>query len=139
MAAAAWPAYRSCTHFDVPTDALGILRVPTRTTITDNRMVNRKQVCRAPSYELEQLIEREGQTRSPPSSLSLSAAAGVVVAPNGYYPAVQEVLKKHEILFWADEVICGFGRTGNDFGSNTMSIKPDLMSLLNSCPQPIYP
>jgi adenosylmethionine-8-amino-7-oxononanoate aminotransferase len=51
------------------------------------------------------------------------------VPPDGYFPAIQEVLERHDILFWADEVICGFGRTGNDFGSTTMHAKPQLISL----------
>ena len=60
--------------------------------------------------ELEQLIEREGaDTIAAFIAEPIGGAAGVVVAPDSYYPAVQEVLKKHDILFWADEVICGFG------------------------------
>ena len=59
----------------------------------------------------------------------LMGAGGVIVPPEGYLPKVQALLNEHGILLWADEVICGFGRTGNDFGSTTMGIKPDLMSL----------
>jgi 4-aminobutyrate--pyruvate transaminase len=53
----------------------------------------------------------------------------VIVPPEGYLPKVQALLNEHDIFLWADEVICGFGRTGNNFGSTTMGIKPDLMSL----------
>ena len=119
------------THFDVPTDALGILRVSTphyyhgqQDDESEAQFVGRLV------RELEQLIEREGaDTIAAFIAEPIGGAAGVVVAPDSYYPAVQEILKKHDILFWADEVICGFGRTGNDFGSSTMGIKPDLMSL----------
>ena len=119
------------THFDVPTDALGILRVSTphyyhgqKDDESEAQFVGRL------IRELEQLIEREGaDTIAAFIAEPIGGAAGVVVAPDSYYPAVQEILKKHDILFWADEVICGFGRTGNDFGSSTMGIKPDLMSL----------
>ena len=119
------------THFDVPTDALGILRVSTphyyhgqQDDESEAQFVGRLV------RELEQLIEREGaDTIAAFIAEPIGGAAGVVVAPDSYYPAVQDVLKKHDILFWADEVICGFGRTGNDFGSSTMGIKPDLMSL----------
>ena len=119
------------THFDVPTDALGILRVSTphyyhgqQDDESEAQFVGRL------IRELEQLIEREGaDTIAAFIAEPIGGAAGVIVAPDNYYPAVQEVLKKHDILFWADEVICGFGRTGNDFGSSTMGIKPDLMSL----------
>ncbi len=67
-------------------------------------------------------------------------AGGVVVPPDGYWEAVQPVLKKYDILFVADEVICGFGRTGNMFGTETYNLQPDMMTLskaLSSSYQPI--
>jgi adenosylmethionine-8-amino-7-oxononanoate aminotransferase len=59
----------------------------------------------------------------------VTGASGVVVAPDNYFGQVQKLLTKYDIMLWADEVICGFGRTGNDFGSTTMKLKPQLMSL----------
>ncbi|HLY56329.1 MAG TPA: aminotransferase class III-fold pyridoxal phosphate-dependent enzyme, partial [Stellaceae bacterium] len=56
-------------------------------------------------------------------------AGGVIVPPKGYFPKIQAVLNKHDILLIADEVICGFGRTGEWFGSHAYGIEPDLMSL----------
>ena len=56
-------------------------------------------------------------------------AGGVVVPPKGYFPKVQAILSRYDILFIADEVICGFGRTGEWFGSDLFGIKPDLMTL----------
>lgn len=119
------------THFDIPVDALGILRASTphyyhgqQDGESEAGFVERLV------QELEQLIEKEGaETIAAFIAEPIGGAAGVVVAPDSYYPAVQNVLRKHDILFWADEVICGFGRTGNDFGSTTMGIKPELMSL----------
>ena len=119
------------THFDIPVDALGILRASTphyyhgqQDGESEAGFVERLV------QELEQLIEKEGaETIAALIAEPIGGAAGVVVAPDSYYPAVQNVLRKHDILFWADEVICGFGRTGNDFGSTTMDIKPELMSL----------
>ncbi|WP_428669694.1 aminotransferase class III-fold pyridoxal phosphate-dependent enzyme, partial [Roseibium sp.] len=67
-------------------------------------------------------------------------AGGVVVPPEGYWEAVQPILKKYGILFIADEVICGFGRTGNMFGTETYNLQPDIMTLskaLSSSYQPI--
>jgi len=55
-------------------------------------------------------------------------AGGVLIPPTGYFDKVQAVLKKHDILFIADEVICGFGRTGEVWGSDTFGIKPDIMT-----------
>jgi len=55
-------------------------------------------------------------------------AGGVLIPPTGYFDKVQAVLKKHDILFIADEVICGFGRTGEVWGSDKFGIKPDIMT-----------
>lgn len=55
-------------------------------------------------------------------------AGGVLVPPKGYFEKVQKVLKKHDVLFVADEVINGFYRTGNAWGCDTFGIEPDLMS-----------
>jgi 4-aminobutyrate---pyruvate transaminase len=56
-------------------------------------------------------------------------AGGVVVPPTGYFEKIQEVLAKHDVLFLDDEVICGFGRTGNPFGCQTFGIKPDTITM----------
>ena len=56
-------------------------------------------------------------------------AGAVLVAPSTYWPEIQRICKKYDILLVADEVICGFGRTGNWFGSQTLDIKPDLMPM----------
>ena len=54
---------------------------------------------------------------------------GVFLPPAGYFEKVQKVLDANDILLIADEVICGFGRTGNWFGSQTMGITPDIMTI----------
>jgi putrescine---pyruvate transaminase len=56
-------------------------------------------------------------------------AGGVLVPPRGYWQEVQRICRKYDILVIADEVICGFGRTGNWFGSQTFDIQPDLMTI----------
>jgi 4-aminobutyrate--pyruvate transaminase len=56
-------------------------------------------------------------------------AGGVIVPPRGYFEKIQKVLKKHDVLLIADEVICGFGRTGNMFGSETYGLKPDIITM----------
>jgi 4-aminobutyrate--pyruvate transaminase len=55
-------------------------------------------------------------------------AGGVIVPPATYFEQVQRVLAKHDVLMIADEVICGFGRTGNMFGSQTYGIRPDILT-----------
>jgi len=67
-------------------------------------------------------------------------AGGVLLPPADYFDRVQKILKKHDILFIADEVICGFGRTGEMWGSTTYNIKPDMITSakqLSSAYQPI--
>lgn len=56
-------------------------------------------------------------------------AGGVIVPPAGYFPKIQAVLDKYDILLVIDEVICGFGRTGKMFGTETFGIRPDMMTL----------
>jgi 4-aminobutyrate--pyruvate transaminase len=56
-------------------------------------------------------------------------AGGVVIPPRTYFPKIQQVLRRHDVLMIADEVICGFGRTGSWFGSETFGIAPDLMTI----------
>jgi len=53
----------------------------------------------------------------------------VIVAPDSYWPEIQRICDKYEILLIADEVICGFGRTGNWFGSETLNIRPHIMTV----------
>ncbi len=78
--------------------------------------------------DLEAMIESEGaDTIAAFIAEPIMGAGGVVVPPEGYWPAMREVLERHDILFIADEVICGFGRTGRWFGSETMDIQPDIM------------
>ncbi|MEZ5490173.1 MAG: aminotransferase [Gammaproteobacteria bacterium] len=119
------------THFDIPVEALGILRTATphyyhghEPGETEEAFVTRLLAG------LRVQIEQEGpETIAAFVAEPIGGAAGVVVAPDSYFPALEKLLAEYDILFWADEVICGFGRTGNDFGSNTMGIKPQLMSL----------
>ena len=56
-------------------------------------------------------------------------AGGVIVPPATYFDRVQPILKKYDILFVADEVICGFGRTGRMFGSQTFNLQPDIITV----------
>ena len=56
-------------------------------------------------------------------------AGGVIVPPSTYWPEIQRICTKYDVLLIADEVICGFGRTGNWFGSETLGITPDIMTI----------
>lgn len=80
--------------------------------------------------ELEDLILAEGpDTVAAFIAEPVMGAGGVIVPPEGYFAAMQEVLDRYDVLLIADEVICGFGRLGTWFGSERMGMKPDLMSV----------
>lgn len=80
--------------------------------------------------ELDDLIQREGpDTIAAFIAEPVMGAGGVIVPPEGYFEKIQAVLDKYDVLFIADEVICGFGRTGNMFGSQTFGLKPDTITV----------
>jgi 4-aminobutyrate--pyruvate transaminase len=79
---------------------------------------------------LDALIRREGpDTVAAFIAEPVMGAGGVIVPPRTYFEKIQAVLKRHDVLFIADEVICGFARTGNLFGSETYALKPDILTL----------
>ncbi|GDY25195.1 aspartate aminotransferase family protein [Agarivorans sp. Toyoura001] len=59
----------------------------------------------------------------------IQGAGGVIIPPDSYWPEIQRICDKYQILLIVDEVICGFGRTGEWFASQTYNIKPDLLCL----------
>ena len=80
--------------------------------------------------ELEALIEREGaDTIAAFIGEPVLGTGGIVPPPEGYWPAIQKVLRKHDILLVADEVVTGFGRLGTMFGSDHYGIEPDLITI----------
>ena len=118
-------------HFDLPFEALGILR-------TDGANFYRQGLPGETEAEfasrladnLERLILREDpNTIAAFIAEPVTGAGGVVVPPATYWQKVQGVLRKYDILLIDDEVITGFGRTGNDFGATTFGIRPQMMTL----------
>jgi L-2,4-diaminobutyrate transaminase len=80
--------------------------------------------------ELEELILAEGpDTVAAFIAEPVQAAGGVIVPPAGYFAAVQEILRRYDILMIADEVVCGFGRLGEDFGTSVFGIEPDMITV----------
>jgi 4-aminobutyrate--pyruvate transaminase len=81
------------------------------------------------AVNLERLIIREGpETIAAMFAEPVMGAGGVIVPPATYFAKIQPVLKRYDILLVADEVICGFGRTGNLWGSQTYGIRPDMIT-----------
>lgn len=80
------------------------------------------------AQELDDLIVKEGpETVAAFWAEPIMGAGGVILPPATYFEKVQAVLRKHDVLFVADEVICGFWRTGNYWGSQTYGIQPDIL------------
>lgn len=78
---------------------------------------------------LEQRIQAEGpDTIAAMIAEPVMGAGGVVLPPATYFEKIQAVLRKHDILLIADEVICGFARTGNMWGSTTYGMQPDMLA-----------
>lgn len=90
---------------------------------------------------LEHLILKENpDTIAAMIAEPVQGAGGVIIPPEKYFQAIQPILRKYQILLIADEVICGFGRTGKMFGSTHFDIEPDMMVVakqLSSGYQPI--
>ncbi len=79
---------------------------------------------------LDQLIIDEGpETVAAFFAEPVMGAGGIIVPPATYFEKIQAVLKKHDVLLVADEVICGFGRTGAMWGCETYAIEPDILTM----------
>jgi L-2,4-diaminobutyrate transaminase len=115
--------------FDLPLPMIRHTRAPHR--LWEKREgTTDEEFVRFLADELDELILREGpETVAAFIAEPVQAAGGVIVPPPGYFPAIQEVLRRHDVLLIADEVVCGFGRTGVWFGSELLGIEPDLITV----------
>ena len=87
-----------------------------------------------------QIVREDPETVAAFIAEPVMGAGGVIVPPRTYFDKIQKVLKKYDVLFIVDEVICGFGRTGNMFGIETFDLKPDIVTMakaMSSGYQPI--
>ncbi len=130
------------THFDPPREALGIVHTDapyyyrgakpgeSEAAFVDRIVGN-----------LEKLILDEGpDTIAAMICEPVTGASGVIVPPAGYYEKVQAVLDRYGILFWADEVITGFGRTGTVFGCESQGIRePGFMTFAKQITSAYFP
>lgn len=82
------------------------------------------------AQELEETINKLGEHRVAAFIAEpIQGAGGVVIPPDTYWPEIKRICSHYQILLVVDEVICGFGRTGKWFGSNTYDLQPDLMPI----------
>jgi L-2,4-diaminobutyrate transaminase len=103
--------------------------------------VSEQEFSRHCAERLEAMILAEGpETVAAFIGEPVLGTGGIVPPPEGYWQAIQAVLDKYDILLIADEVVCGFGRTGREFGAHTYDMRPDLITIakgLTSAYQPL--
>ena len=126
--------------FDLPVGPILHTTVPHHYREAADGMSER-QFSRKCAEDLEALIVREDpETVAAFIGEPVLGTGGIIPPPEGYWDAIQPILKKYDILLIADEVVCGFGRLGADFGSYVYGIEPDLMTIakgLTSAYQPL--
>ncbi|MDR5700512.1 aminotransferase [Agromyces aerolatus] len=115
--------------FDLPLPMIRHVRPPHRLWEREAGMTDAEFVATL-ARELDEFIIAEGpDTVAAFIAEPVQAAGGVIVPPDGYFQAIQEVLDRHDVLLIADEVVTGFGRLGEPFGSGALGIRPDLITV----------
>ena len=96
----------------------------------DDLGMSEEQFSAKCAADLEELIEAEGaDTIAAFIAEPMLGTGGIVPPPRGYWEAIEPILRKHDILLIADEVVTGFGRLGTMFGSTHYGITPDIMTI----------
>jgi L-2,4-diaminobutyrate transaminase len=96
----------------------------------DDLGLSEEQFSAKCAADLEELIEAEGaDTVAAFIAEPMLGTGGIVPPPKGYWEAIEPILRKHDILLIADEVVTGFGRLGTMFGSTHYGITPDIMTI----------
>jgi L-2,4-diaminobutyrate transaminase len=116
-------------HFDLPIDRVKHTVCPHWYRQAPAGM-NETQFVAYCVEELEKLIAREGaDTIAAFIGEPVMGTGGIIAPPEGYWAAIQQVLKKHDILLISDEVVCGFGRLGSKMGAQHYGMLPDLITV----------
>ena len=98
------------------------------------------QFCDRLIDEVAQLIEQEGADNIAAFFAEpIHAAGGIIEPPAGYYPKLKALLAANDILLVADEVVCGYGRTGSWFGSTQLDLEPDMISTAKGLTSGYFP
>jgi len=99
-----------------------------------------EQFAERMAKDLDELIQKEGpDTVAAFIAEPIMGAGGVIIPPESYFPKINEVLAKYDVRIIGDEVICGFGRTGNWFGTTTMGFKPTSISMAKAITSAYFP
>ena len=116
-------------HFNLPVDTVKHTVTPHYYYGAEAGM-SEQEFSRYCAAELEKLILAEGpDTVAAFIGEPVMGTGGIIPPPEGYWPAIQSVLRKYDILLVADEVVTAFGRIGHDFGCERYGIEPDLITI----------
>lgn len=98
------------------------------------------EFCDRLIQEVADLIDKEGADNIAAFFAEpIHAAGGIIEPPVGYYPKLKALLKQHDILLVADEVVCGYGRLGTWFGSEQLDFEPDMMATAKGLTSGYFP
>ena len=115
-------------QFDLPLP--GFVHVPAPYWFAEGGELTPEEYGRHAADALEQkILELGPETVGAFVGEPVQGAGGVIIPPPGYWAEIQRICRKHDVLLVADEVVCGFGRTGRWFGSERFGIEPDIMTV----------
>ena len=115
-------------QFDLPLP--GFVHVPAPYWFAEGGELTPEEYGRDAAAALEQkVLELGPETVGAFIGEPVQGAGGVIIPPPGYWAEIQRICRKHDVLLIADEVVCGFGRTGRWFGSERFGIEPDIMTV----------
>ena len=108
----------------------GFEKIPAPDLYNDGRGVDAEAfgLQRAQALE-DKILELGAENVAAFTAEPIQGAGGLIFPPESYWPEIQRICRKHDVLLHVDEVICGFGRTGEWFGSQTYDIAPDIMTM----------
>lgn len=106
----------------------------------DDPAMSEAEYARYCAEQLDKLIETEGpDTIAAFIGEPVMGVGGILPPPDGYWRAVQKVLDKHDVLLISDEVVCGFGRLGANFGAELYGMRPDMMTISKGLTSGYFP
>ncbi len=125
--------------FDLPTERVRHTVAPYYYWRPD-RAMDERAFSKNCAEELDRLIEIEGpETVGAFIAEPVIGVGGIIPSPEGYWADIQEVLRKHDVLLMVDEVVCGFGRLGTNFGCDFYGIQPDMMCISKGLTSAYFP
>lgn len=125
--------------FDLPVDRVHHTMAPYYYW-RDDRAMSEREFSGYCAEQLDALIEAEGpETVAAFIAEPVTGVGGILPSPEGYWEAIQAVLRKHDVLLMVDEVVCGFGRLGTNFGCDYYDIQPDMMCISKGLTSAYFP